>query len=117
MASCLVRTMARRVTPETQIRKGALELLLLGLLRQGPRYGLQLLTELDDNGLRVTEGTLYPLLHRMKSDGKVTSEWVESNSGHPRKYYHLTAAGQRQFDVLLTTWREFVTAASRILEE
>ena len=80
---------------EVQLRKGCLELAILAALWDGKRYGLEILRRLEsDSDLIVSEGTVYPLLSRLKALGLVRSEWVESEAGHPRKYYALTAAGK-----------------------
>ena len=85
-------------TPEsrrTQMYKGALELALLSLLQDGAQYGLRILDSLRDQaGLDLSEGTLYPLLHRLEKGGLIAAEWRhEQDASHPRKYYGLTTAG------------------------
>lgn len=81
----------------TQIRKGYLELCLLRLIRARKRlYGFEILDLLDKVGLQVKEGTLYPVLNRMTVDGTLTSSWETENlKGHPRKFYSLTAQGEK----------------------
>ena len=82
---------------ESQIRKGWLELAILASLWSEKLYGLDILRRLEaDSDLVVAEGTIYPILNRLKRDGLVDSKWVESEGGHPRKYYTLTAAGRRR---------------------
>ena len=82
---------------ETQIRKGWLELAILANLWEDRLYGLDIIRRLETQSeLLLAEGTIYPILSRLKRDGLVDSSWVESESGHPRKYYWLTAAGRRQ---------------------
>lgn len=81
----------------SQLRKGWLELAIMATLWSGRLYGLEILRRLeDDSDLVVTEGTIYPVLNRLKEDGIVRAEWEESDSGHPRKYYSLTPAGRRR---------------------
>ncbi len=81
----------------SQMRKGWLELAILATLWNGRLYGLEILRRLEsDSDLLVTEGTIYPVLNRLKEDGIVRAEWEESDSGHPRKYYSLTAAGRKR---------------------
>jgi len=83
---------------EVQLRKGCLELAILAALWNGKLYGLEILRRLkSDSDLIVSEGTIYPLLSRLKALGLVRSEWVESDAGHPRKYYALTPAGMGTF--------------------
>ena len=81
---------------EVQLRKGTLELAILAALWNGRLYGLEILRHLESaSDLIVAEGTVYPLLTRLKSLGLLTSQWVESDAGHPRKYYELTPAGRQ----------------------
>ncbi|HEY1434528.1 MAG TPA: PadR family transcriptional regulator [Thermoanaerobaculia bacterium] len=80
---------------ETQIRKGWLELAILANLADGKLYGLEIIRRLQSQSdLLLAEGTVYPILSRLKRDGLVESSWVESESGHPRKYYWLSPAGR-----------------------
>lgn len=82
---------------ESQVRKGWLELAILASLWSERLYGLDILRRLEaDSDLVVAEGTIYPILNRLKRDGWIDSKWVESQGGHPRKYYWLTAAGRRR---------------------
>jgi PadR family transcriptional regulator, regulatory protein PadR len=85
---------------KTQIRKGYLELCILLLIRRHQRlYGFELLEKLAQSDLEVKEGTLYPLLNRMTSEGPLTSVWeTEGVKGHPRKFYSLTKAGEKLLD-------------------
>src|SRR3984957_21163486 len=81
---------------EVQLRKGCLELAILASLWGGRLYGLEILRRLESGSdMVISEGTVYPLLSRLKSLALVESEWVESDGGHPRKYYRLTTAGKR----------------------
>ena len=101
---------------ETQLRKGGLGLAVLATLWPGRLYGLEMLRRLDaDAGLSVPEGTIYPLLSRLKAEGLVTSEWVESAAGHPRKYYALTELGRRRVRDMAAGWRAFATGLERLL--
>src|SRR5262245_44726861 len=82
---------------EVQVGKGVLELVVLAALWSGRLYGLELIRLLEGSAqLAVPEGTLYPLLNRLRVDGQVAAEWVEAEAGHPRKYYKLTAEGRRR---------------------
>src|SRR5258708_24376730 len=82
---------------EIQVRKGGLGLAVLAILWPGRLYGLEILRRLDsDAGMSIPEGTIYPLLSRMKAEGLVDSEWVEAEAGHPRKYYRLTDPRRRR---------------------
>ncbi len=101
---------------EVQLRKGCLELAILASLWPGKLYGLEILRRLeDDSDLIVSEGTVYPLLSRLKSLGLVRSEWVESDAGHPRKYYSLTAAGKHRAQEMLHVWSRFTSSMDRLL--
>jgi PadR family transcriptional regulator, regulatory protein PadR len=82
---------------ERQVRKGWLELAILASLWKERLYGLDILRRLENHSdLILAEGTIYPILNRLKADGLVDSKWVEGDAGHPRKYYSLTAAGRRR---------------------
>ena len=82
---------------ERQVKKGWLELAILATLWNDKSYGLDILRSLEkDTDLVVAEGTIYPILARLKAEGLVDTKWVEADSGHPRKYYWLTAAGRRR---------------------
>jgi PadR family transcriptional regulator PadR len=101
---------------EVQLRKGCLELAILAALWDGRRYGLEILRRLEsDSALIVSEGTVYPLLSRLKALGMVRSEWVESEAGHPRKYYALTAAGKRRALEMSAIWTRFSSSMSKLL--
>lgn len=101
---------------ETQLRKGGLGLAVLATLWGGKLYGLEMLRRLDaDAGLSVPEGTIYPLLNRLKTEGLVTSEWVEAEAGHPRKYYALTELGRVRVCDMAGAWRSFAHGLDRLL--
>ena len=93
---------------EVQIRKGCLEMAILASLWSGRLYGLEILRRLaDGSDLIVPEGTVYPLLSRLKAEGLLESEWVEAEAGHPRKYYRLTAGGRRRAVQMARFWSTF----------
>ena len=101
---------------EVQLRKGCLELAVLAALWDQKLYGLEILRRLEsDSHLIVSEGTVYPLLSRLKALGLVQSEWIESNAGHPRKYYALTAAGKHRALDMARTWARFSSTMSKLL--
>jgi PadR family transcriptional regulator PadR len=82
---------------ERQVHKGWLELAILASLWDEKLYGLEILRRLEsDSDLALAEGTIYPILNRLKADGLVEAKWVEGEAGHPRKYYWLTAVGRRR---------------------
>jgi PadR family transcriptional regulator PadR len=93
---------------EVQVRKGCLELAILAALWSERLYGLGILRRLaEDSALIVPEGTVYPLLSRLKAEGLLASEWVEADAGHPRKYYRLTASGRRRAVQMTQFWSDF----------
>ena len=101
---------------EVQLRKGCLELAILGTLWEGRRYGLDILRCLERRSdLVVSEGTVYPLLSRLKSEGLLESEWVEAEAGHPRKYYRLTPTGRRRATQMAKLWAEFSASMHELL--
>ena len=100
---------------ETQFRKGSLELAILACLAAGKFYGLEILRKLSECGLVVPEGTVYPLLSRLKSEGLLDSQWVESEAGHPRKYYRLTPGGRRRAAQMAKFWDEFSGSIESLL--
>jgi PadR family transcriptional regulator, regulatory protein PadR len=121
---CIVSCVTRKepVEPEcaekweVQLRKGSLELAILASLWSGRLYGLEILRRLEsDSDLIVAEGTVYPLLSRLKALGLLASEWVESDSGHPRKYYRLTPAGRHRALEMARIWARFSASLSDLL--
>ena len=84
-----------------QLRKGILELAILGCLYHESHYGYSLVKTLSGEGdITLTEGTIYPILSRLAKEGLIRSEWIESQQGPPRKYYSVTAGGKKTFEVL-----------------
>jgi PadR family transcriptional regulator PadR len=102
---------------EAQLRKGALEMAALASLWNGRLYGLEIIRFLESNSrLVLAEGTIYPILNRLKAEGMLTSEWVEAEAGHPRKYYCLTEAGRLRLGVMASAWNSFSRSMSQLLE-
>ncbi len=100
----------------SQLRRGALEYCVLALLVDNERYGFDIVRSLGAIDAMVTgEGTLYPLLARLKKDRHVTTSWRESESGPPRKYYAITDEGRRALVDFTTQWRLFRNAVDNIL--
>lgn len=89
---------------KSQMRKGMLEYCVLLLLKQRPLYASDIIQRLKDAELLVVEGTLYPLLTRLKNDGLLSYEWQESTQGPPRKYYALSSDGERFLEELNEAW-------------
>lgn len=101
---------------EAQLRKGALEMAILAALWKGRGYGLEILRHLETQSqLALAEGTIYPILNRLKADGLLTSEWVEAEAGHPRKYYSLTPAGRDRLRKMSEAWVEFSRGLGRLI--
>ena len=94
----------------SQLRKGTLELAVLLALRKQRCYGLQLVDLLNAASLGISEGSIYPLLSRLRTEGKVQTEWVDSGVGHAHKYYELTAHGREVLEAMLVAWDEFSRA-------
>lgn len=97
-----------------QLRRGTLELCVLALLRDEARYGFDLVKALD--GMASSEGTIYPLLGRLRRDGLVSSTWEESPAGPPRRYYHLTADGRRTLAAYTEQWSRLRDTVDRVLD-
>ncbi|WP_431036056.1 PadR family transcriptional regulator [Streptomyces sp. P6-2-1] len=101
---------------ESQLRKGILEYCVLALLRDGPKYGVELLGALRETGaLATSQGTVYPLLSRLRRDELVATTWQESTSGPPRRYYELTATGHRALADFAAIWPRFRDAVDNLL--
>ena len=99
---------------QVQLKRGVLELCVLALLSRGDAYAYEIASRLA-KGIDMGEGTIYPLMRRMQSDGLVDTYLVESPSGPPRKYYKLTAAGQSSFTAQRAEWHAFSQAVDDIL--
>ena len=100
----------------SQLRRGTVEYCVLALLRGGARYGFELVRELSDvDGLVTSEGTIYPLLTRLRKEQLVTTFWRESESGPPRRYYELTDAGREALDDFAKEWARFRDSVDAIL--
>jgi PadR family transcriptional regulator, regulatory protein PadR len=101
----------------TQMRKGAVEFCVLALLAGEERYGYELVQKLSSvEGMLVSEGTVYPILSRLKRDELVAAAWRESSAGPPRKYYRLTPAGEVALADFRVQWGVFARAVNTFLE-
>lgn len=99
---------------QSQLRRGVLELCILSLIAGGPCYGYEIVSHLAKTpALAAGEGTVYPLLRRLKQDGWLETYWQESGTGPPRQYYRLTAAGAAALATMRREWRELVAAVQR----
>ncbi|MGD1844151.1 MAG: PadR family transcriptional regulator [Salibacteraceae bacterium] len=99
---------------KAQMRKGILEFCILSILSQREAYPSDIISELKEAKLIVVEGTLYPLLTRLKNAGLLAYRWEESQSGPPRKYYRLTELGEKFSAELDNTWQELQKAVNQI---
>jgi PadR family transcriptional regulator PadR len=101
----------------SQLRRGVLEFCVLALLRDGERYSFELVRALGDaEGLVTSEGTLYPLLGRLRRDGMVRTTWRESASGPPRRYYRLTGEGDAALRAFASQWARFRESVDGLME-
>ncbi|MBK8710695.1 MAG: PadR family transcriptional regulator [Niastella sp.] len=98
----------------SQMRKGILEFCILSVIKRGEAYPSDIIDMMKGANLNIFEGTLYPLLTRLKNAGLLTYRWVESNSGPPRKYFSLTDKGAAFYTELETTWNELANAVNSI---
>lgn len=97
---------------KAQMRKGVLELCILSIISEGEAYPSDIIKKLKEAELIVVEGTLYPLLTRLKNAKLLHYNWKESRSGPPRKYYHITTEGKSFLSGLLGTWNQLVFAVT-----
>jgi len=102
---------------KAQMRKGVLEYCILSILKDGEAYTSDILETLKDAKMLVVEGTIYPLLTRLKNAGLLAYRWEESTSGPPRKYYALTETGKLFLKELDTTWNELQQAVKKVTRE
>lgn len=101
---------------KAQMRKGILELCILALLSGKESYPSEIIDQLKKNKLIVVEGTLYPLLTRLKNSGLLSYRWQESTEGPPRKYYTLTSEGEDFLNELKMTWEELSSAVKQSIK-
>lgn len=104
------------VGDSSQLRRGVVGPCILALLASGPRYGLQIVRELDAVGqLLTSQGTVYPLLNRLSDAGLVRSSWDLVEGGRPRRYYELTPAGEEHLRTFTTDWARFSRSVDALL--
>ncbi|MGL5811550.1 MAG: PadR family transcriptional regulator [Nocardioides sp.] len=99
----------------TQLRRGVLEHCVLALLEGEERYGYDLVTQLSEAGLLASEGTMYPLLSRLRKDELVATSWRESPNGPPRRYYSLTPLGAEALRDFRGAWGQFARSVDAIM--
>lgn len=100
----------------SQLRKGLLELAVLLVISRGSVYASDILKQLKSNQLLVVEGTLYPLLSRLKNEGDLDYQWQESKNGPPRKYYQLTDSGKKNLIKTLSTWNNLNKSINSLIK-
>ena len=99
---------------KAQLRKGMLEYCILSIVSEKEMYASDIMEKLKGAKLIVVEGTLYPLLTRLKNDGLLNYRWEESKSGPPRKYYELTTQGREFLAALIESWNELVASVEQL---
>lgn len=102
---------------KAQMKKGVLEFCILSVLSEGDHYPSEIIEKMKNAKLIVVEGTLYPLLMRLKNDGLLSYRWEESTSGPPRKYYKLTPIGEQFLKELELTWTELVESVNQTIKK
>jgi PadR family transcriptional regulator PadR len=101
----------------SQLLRGTLEFVVLGLLQRRPSYGRQMLIMLNrEIGLPICEGSMYPLLARLRQEQKVSVEWMDGQRGQRYKYYHLTERGRTTYEQMLTAWNAQARAVEKLLD-
>jgi PadR family transcriptional regulator PadR len=100
---------------QSQMRKGVLEFCILSIIQRGEAYPSDIIEEMKKSNLQLLEGTLYPLLTRLKNADLLNYRWVESSGGPPRKYFSLTEKGSAFYQLLETTWREMADGVERVI--
>jgi len=101
---------------QSQMRKGVLEFCILSIIRQGEVYPSDIIEKMKTAKLDILEGTLYPLLTRLKNANLLSYRWVESNSGPPRKYFSMTENGEAFYRQLEETWNELAGAVNQLTQ-
>jgi len=101
---------------KAQMRKGILELCVLSIIKGSEVYPSDIIKELKQHKLIVVEGTIYPLLNRLKDASLLSYQWKESKSGPPRKYYQITSEGETVLSDLITTWEDLNIAVNKTIK-
>jgi len=105
--------------PSIEILQGTLDLLILRTLVSGPMHGWSIserIQQISEDVLHVTQGSLYPALHRLEHKGWIKAEWAMSELGRRARFYRLTPSGRKQLDLARQNWRRFTTEMGRVLE-
>ncbi len=102
---------------QSQMKKGILEFCILSIIKKGEAYPSDIVEEMKAANMQILEGTLYPLLTRLKNAEMLTYRWVESSGGPPRKYFMLTEKGEAFYKELDNTWKELVEAVNKVTNQ
>ena len=105
-------------TLKRELKRGTLEMILLKLLEERPKYGYELVSNLEQRvgpQFQLKEGTIYPVLYRQEDAGYIEARWETADRGVPRKYYSLTENGEKQLAMLMSEWEEFSSTIDRLL--
>jgi PadR family transcriptional regulator PadR len=116
LALCLKVIIMDIQNTQSQMRKGVLEFCILSIIQKGEVYPSDIVEQMKAANLHILEGTLYPLLTRLKNAGLLNYRWVESVSGPPRKYFVLTEQGNQAFEILLKTWSDMTGAVNQLIQ-
>ncbi len=111
-----------QIAPEwvAELKKGSVQMLLLAILEEAPKYGFQIIRELREatNGFfDLKEGTLYPALRRLEGKGYLEGQWNTETEGSPRKYYHMTDSGRKTLKEATKVWEELVWSSNQVLKK
>jgi len=117
-ASSIIKTDTMNIDKtKAQMKKGVLEMVILSITSKGEAYASDIIIYMKDAKLIVVEGTLYPLLTRLKNEGLLEYRWEESTSGPPRKYYSITELGRKTLEQLYGGWNELVSSINTIIKK
>ena len=101
---------------QSQLKKGTLSFIVLLVVNKKEIYGYELIEQIKSStGISIAEGTLYPLMNRLKTENLLDSKWVEQQTGIPRKYYFLTSFGVQTLDKMKIQWLDLQTAISKLI--
>lgn len=117
LAASLKLTIMNTENTSSQMRKGVLEFCILSIIRKSEVYPSDIIDQMKAAGLSILEGTLYPLLTRLKNAELLSYRWEESATGPPRKYFSLTDKGETFYQELQQTWKQLADAVHQIIQE
>ena len=101
---------------QSQVKKGTLSFIVLLVLKENELYGYELIEKIKTlNNIEIAEGTLYPLMNRLKTDNLLESKWIEQETGIPRKYYFLTETGKQTLEEMKIQWSNLQIGINKII--